>query len=184
MPKKLTPKEELFCREYLIDFNGTSAAERSGYSAKSYEALRQQASQLLTKPHIAQRLSQLMAARSRRTGINADRVLLELSRIAFVNFGDFIKDGSVQIPNNLDDLAAIAEIDEKITIDGEGNQRSTYKIKLCDKIKALSLLMKHLGMLNDFDMAITCLREKYGLSIIRDDRGVWEIVDLSKIAVQ
>jgi len=30
----LTAKQERFCREYVIDLNGTQAAIRSGYSSK------------------------------------------------------------------------------------------------------------------------------------------------------
>lgn len=31
----LTDKQEMFCREYLIDLNATQAAIRAGYSAKT-----------------------------------------------------------------------------------------------------------------------------------------------------
>lgn len=32
---KLTPKQERFCEEYLIDLNATQAAIRAGYSANT-----------------------------------------------------------------------------------------------------------------------------------------------------
>lgn len=35
MADKLTPKQALFCKEYMVDFNGTQAAIRAGYSESS-----------------------------------------------------------------------------------------------------------------------------------------------------
>ncbi|MEM1393799.1 MAG: terminase small subunit [Cyanobacteria bacterium P01_H01_bin.150] len=205
MPKKttdkygLTEKELRFCQEYLIDFNATAAAKRAGFQSKTYENLRIIGSRLVTKANIANALSHFKAIRSRRTGVAQDRVLQELARIAFACITDVtqIKHGEMVLnmeePSKddflahmewQDRLAAVAEIDERIITDSEGNQKSTYKIKLHDKLKALSLLMKHLGMLNDFDMSIACLREKYGLSLTRDDSGNWEVIDLSKVAAE
>ena len=199
MPKKnkygLTEKEMRFVEEYLIDFNATAAARRAGYRAGTYENLRFIGSRLLTKANIANALSYFKAERSRRVGVSQERVMQELARIAFACITDVVNiDGELKEQPNpnvdflaymewKDNVAAISEIDERIVTDSEGNQKSTYKIKLHDKLKALSLLMKHLGMLNDFDMSIACLREKYGLSLTRDDNGTWEVIDLSKVAV-
>jgi phage terminase small subunit len=46
---KLTMKEALFIQEYLVDFNGTAAAIRAGYSVKSAAVI---AYENLRKPHI------------------------------------------------------------------------------------------------------------------------------------
>lgn len=78
MPK-LTEKQKRFCEEYLIDLNGTQAAVRAGYSEKSASRM---AIELLNKTHVSNYLSELMKARSQRTGITADTVLEELKRIA------------------------------------------------------------------------------------------------------
>ena len=43
----LTDKQEMFCREYLIDLNATQAAIRAGYSAKTANRT---ASENLSKP--------------------------------------------------------------------------------------------------------------------------------------
>lgn len=84
---KLTKKNEVFCDEYLIDLNATQAAIRAGYSVESAGSI---GSELLKKPEIRARIDRAMAERSKRTGINADRVLLELGKIAFVNAIDVI----------------------------------------------------------------------------------------------
>lgn len=47
MSDTLTPKRRVFCREYIIDSNGTQAAIRAGFSERTATA---QASQLLALP--------------------------------------------------------------------------------------------------------------------------------------
>ena len=74
----LTEKQRRFVDEYLIDLNATQAAIRAGYSVKT---AREQASQNLTKLNIQQEISEKMAERSKRTGVNQDRIVLELAKM-------------------------------------------------------------------------------------------------------
>ena len=104
---KLTPKQARFCEEYLVDLNATQAAIRAGYSVESAGSI---GSENLTKPEIRARIETAMAERSKRTGINADRVLRELGRIAFVNPKDVLdlQTAEVKPDTSDDDLAVIA----------------------------------------------------------------------------
>lgn len=86
---KLTVKQQCFVDEYLIDLNATQAAIRAGYSAKTAD---QQGSRLLANVKVQQTIAEEMAKRSKRTGINQDRVILELARLAFVNITDIVDD--------------------------------------------------------------------------------------------
>ncbi len=52
----LTEKQERFCNEYLVDYNATQAATRSGYSANTAYSI---AHELLSKPEIRQRIDEL-----------------------------------------------------------------------------------------------------------------------------
>lgn len=144
---KLTEKQQRFIDEYLIDLNATQAAIRAGYSVKT---AREQASQNLTKLNIQQEISEKMAERSKRTGVNQDRIVLELAKIAFVNAADVIDsdDATIKAGATADDTAAIQSVKVKVipTKEGEGVER---EIRLNDKLKALELLGKHLGMWND-----------------------------------
>ena len=144
---KLTEKQQRFIDEYLIDLNATQAAIRAGYSVKT---AREQASQNLTKLNIQQAISEKMAERSKRTGVNQDRIVLELAKIAFVNAADVIdsEDATIKKGATTDDTAAIQSVKVKVipTKEGEGVER---EIRLNDKLKALELLGKHLGMWND-----------------------------------
>lgn len=147
--KKLTAKQKRFIDEYLIDLNATQAAIRAGYSPDSAKEI---ASENLTKPNIADAIAKAMALRSRRTGINQDRVLLELAKIAFLNPVDVINMDSATIIDEAsrDDTAAIASVKVKRipTEDGDITER---EVKTYDKIKALELLGKHLSLWDKSD---------------------------------
>ena len=139
----MTDKQARFCEEYMIDLNATQAAIRAGYSPKT---AREQARALLTKLDIQNRIAQLQAEQSRRTGVTSDRVVRELAKIAFVNAGDLIdpETASVKLDASRDDLAAVQSI--KVKTFGEDGLE--HEVKLADKIKALDLLGRHLGMFN------------------------------------
>ena len=83
----MTDKQARFCEEYMIDLNATQAAIRAGYSPKT---AREQAPRLLANVSIQNRIAQLQAEQSRRTGVSADRVVRELAKIAFANASDLI----------------------------------------------------------------------------------------------
>ena len=115
----LTLLQERFCEEYLIDLNGTRAYIRAGYSAKP-DIAKVAACNLLTKPEIQDRISQLMEERSKRTQIKADNVLQEIPRLAFhniENYCDWDEDGNLfitpgkEIPRQL--KAAIKKINKR-----------------------------------------------------------------------
>ena len=149
----LNEKQRLFVGEYLIDLNATQAAKRAGYSAKTSHVI---GHELLKKPEIAAAVSEAMAAREKRTHITQDRVLQELARLAFSDIRKaFREDGTLKPPSELDDdmAAALAGIDtttERLR-GGEEDATSltTKKIKVFDKGAALTLAMKHLGMLTE-----------------------------------
>jgi phage terminase small subunit len=144
---KLTPKQKTFCDEYLIDLNATQAAIRAGYSPDSAKEI---GCENLTKPNIRTYIDKEIANRSKRTGINQDRVIRELARIAFVNANDVINmnEATLKADATEDDTATIASVKVKTipTKEGEGVER---EIKLADKLKALELLGKHLGMFKE-----------------------------------
>lgn len=141
---KLTDKQKRFVEEYLIDLNATQAAIRAGYKVDN---ARQTATENLAKPYILEEIEKALAERSRRTGVTADRVLLELAKIAFVNVADVIDTDTATVAENAsrDDTAAIQVL--KIRKLGKDGMES--EIRMADKLKALELLGKHLGMFKD-----------------------------------
>lgn len=151
---KLTVKQKAFVDEYLIDLNATQAAIRAGYSAKTADVI---GCENLTKPNIQQAISERMAERSKRTGVNQDRVVLELAKIAFVKMTDVVDPdtGEVREDATDDDLACIETIKYKSSESDTGSSVER-EVKISPKLKALELLGKHLGMWNDkLDVHIT-----------------------------
>lgn len=150
---RLTDKQRRFVEEYLVDLNATQAAIRAGYSVKTAN---EQGSQLLAKLSVQQEISERMAERSKRTGINQDRVVLELAKIAFVKITDVV-DEECRIRDDAadDDLACIEGVKYKQSSSDTGFS-TEREVKLSPKLKALELLGKHLGMWNDkLDVNIT-----------------------------
>ena len=135
----MTAKQKRFVEEYLLDLNATQAAIRAGYSP---DTAREIGCENLTKPDISRAIAKAMAERSRRTGINQDRVVRELAKIAFVNASDVIdlKRATVLEEADREDLACIQSVKVK---DGNTVER---EVRLADKLRALELLGKHLGM--------------------------------------
>ncbi len=72
---KLTPKQEMFAEEFLIDLNATQAAIRAGYSKRT---ARSQGQRLLTNVDIAEAIQKAMAERGKRTEVEADYVLTSI----------------------------------------------------------------------------------------------------------
>ncbi len=141
----LTAKQKRFVLEYLIDMNGTAAAIRAGFSARTAKEI---AYRLLRKPQVHQELSVQMAKVSERLEMRIDDVVREYVKIARTNITDFLTFG----PDGVDlkassertpeQLAAIAEV--KMFIGAEG--RKSVSLKLHSKTEALQALGKHLGM--------------------------------------
>lgn len=164
----MTKKQKRFIEEYLIDLNATQAAIRAGYSPDTAKSI---GSENLTKPDLQARIAKAMAERSKRTGVNADRVVMELAKIAFVNAGDVIDAETATLKPDAakEDTAAIQSVKVK-TFGEDGLER---EIKMADKLKALELLGKHLGMFKDkVELSGTLETEKNKLDdLIRQMRG-------------
>jgi len=75
----LTPKQQAFIAEYMIDLNATQAAIRAGYSPATARMI---GYENLTKPYIAKIIEKAMNERSANNGITADYVLKGIKGIA------------------------------------------------------------------------------------------------------
>jgi phage terminase small subunit len=143
----LTPKQRRFCEEYLIDLNAKQAAIRTGYSPRTAE---QQGSRLLSNVKVQTKIDELKKQRSERTRIEADRVVKEFARLAFYDpreVMDWGPDGvRIKASGELSEDAAriVASISESPSQWGWRRQ-----VKFADRIRALELLGKHLGIFTD-----------------------------------
>lgn len=84
----MTPKQQRFVEEYMIDMNGTQAAIRAGYSANSAAAI---ADENLRKPEIANELALRRAALTEKAEINAERVVREFYEVGTADASELIQ---------------------------------------------------------------------------------------------
>jgi phage terminase small subunit len=143
----LSPKQQRFVEEYLIDLNATAAAARAGYKDSS------KGRQLVTKSHVSEAIAAAKEKRSLRTQITADRVLLELARVGFSDPRRLYGANGELIPiKELDDdtAAAVASVEVSEEFEGQGSARRsigfTKKLKCWNKVEALKELAQHLGL--------------------------------------
>jgi len=78
----LTAKMEAFIREYLVDRNGTAAAERAGYTGDR-ATLGVTASRLLKDPRVAERIEAKEERLAEAVGLEAERTLREVAALAY-----------------------------------------------------------------------------------------------------
>ncbi len=140
----MTPKQQRFVDEYLIDLNATQAAIRAGYSAKT---AMEQGYQLLQIPSVLEAITAAKANRSQKTGIDAEWLLKRLAEEALADVNDLYgENGRIKPVKDWpliwrQGLVAGLEVE---TI-GEGAGYIT-KVKLSDRIKRLELIGRHIDV--------------------------------------
>lgn len=143
----LTDKQEMFCREYLIDLNATQAAIRAGYSVKTANRT---ASENLSKPDIQSRIAELKAQRNDLVGVNATYVLNRLVEIDQMDVLDILTSTGelkpiIQWPKVWRTTLSGLDV---IEMAAEGNKTALLKkIKWPDKVKNLEMLGKHIDVM-------------------------------------
>jgi phage terminase small subunit len=144
----LTPKQQRFVDEYLIDMNGTQAAIRAGYSAKTAN---EQAARLLANVNVSDAVQTAMDKRSERTAINADWVLTRLAIEAEADLADLYDDNGNLLPVKQWPLiwrqglvAGVESVREKSR--GDEELSVVDKIKISDRVKRLELIGRHVGV--------------------------------------
>jgi len=119
---ELTPKQLMFCKEFLVDLNATQAAIRAGYSKKTAG---QMGFENLKKPEIRKEVERLIGQREERTERSADEVIKRLWEIV---------DRCMQkVP----------------VLDKSGNKTGEFKFDATGANKALELLGRHHKLFTD-----------------------------------
>lgn len=152
-PPKLNDRQRRFVLEYVEDFNGKEAAIRAGYSERSAKA---RASILLADPVIQTELAKAREAIAERVTVTVQDIVTELARVAFFDIRTlFDENGNLKPVAELDDnaaraLAGIDIVNEKRETDDDISVHEyTKRIKVADKLKALEMLGKYLGMFTE-----------------------------------
>lgn len=146
-PDPLEGRKGAFVREYLVDLNPTAAARRAGYAPSGASGC---ASRLLKTPRVKREIRAAMEDRIERTQVTQDLVVTELARIAFGNLSDVMSwgpDGIDLVPSadlTPDQAAGVQDVST-----ATGKDAGTLRLKRHDKVKALELLGRHLGVFSD-----------------------------------
>jgi len=135
MAKKpaLTPKQERFVAEYLIDLNATQAATRAGYSSKTAN---EQGARLLANVSVRSALQEAMERRTKRLEATADDVVREITRMAMYDPADLTEVKSPQ------DIKALPEDVRRAIVGWSWDKQGRFTIKLA-KEGALEMLGRH-----------------------------------------
>ena len=135
-PKKLTDKQERFCREYIIDLNATQAAIRAKYSENTADVI---GYENLGKPYMQARIAELQQAAAEKVAISAENVLKSIMDIR-------------------DSATAKLAMTSKTTGEKIGETMVDYNAGL----RANELLGKHLALFTDkIEMNLTAKLEDF-----------------------
>lgn len=145
---KLSAKQRIFAEKFLeFNFNGTQAALAAGYSKNNANV---SASDLLTRPNVKAYIEKRKEELINQIGVNQVKVLRELAYIAFADIRKlYDENGQLKKVSDLtDDVAAAlmcVDVFELVAFDGV-KVGETKKIRMHDKLKALELLGRYLGL--------------------------------------
>lgn len=167
----MTDAQKRFADEYLIDLNATRAYKVAYPKCKKDETASAAGSRMLGNVKVKDYISQKQKEIEKRTEVTQDKVVQELARIAFFNIKDiYNKDGTLKQIANIDNdtsraIASVKTLQKaggmKLSINPNGKDEEipiehipeqTIEFKINDKVKALELLGKHLGMFNDVNL--------------------------------
>ena len=121
---ELSPKEERFCQEYVLDYNGTKAAIRTGYKESNAAS---QAARLLKKAEVSARVRELQREMAERLALSQDFVVTQL----------------IETYHQCKEATPVMRYNYDI---GEMEETGMYQFDGKNALKALELLGKHLGM--------------------------------------
>lgn len=146
--RDLNHRQHRFVAEYVVDGNATTAAIKAGYSKNG---ARQKGADLLANPAIAASIERARTALQIRTGINQDKVLAELGRLAFSDVTHYEVDdfGNLAPAEGAPEgvMRAVSSIKRRTILDGKGNVIGCeVDFRLWDKPGALKLAGRHVGL--------------------------------------
>jgi phage terminase small subunit len=151
----LTPFEAKFAQEWVVSMDNRKAyLAAGGEYLEDQKELSKKASKVKNTKPVLYAIDALLRKAAKKAELDKDEVLTELMRTAFADPRQFFnEDGTLK---NIDELtiseaSAIKSIEVVEQFEGHGDERHSVgfqkTIKFNDKLKALELLCKNLGIL-------------------------------------
>jgi len=157
----LSNNQKLFCQEYIkLGMNGTQAYMKVYKTCKKENVARVNASRLLTKANIQEYIKELQNKVEDKTIVKIEDIVNELAIIAFTDRTKISQSitEEIDIPEQnrklrlpdiiLTDTDKLTEKEKKV-IAGYKKTKNGMTVETYDKMKALELLGKYLGMFKD-----------------------------------
>ena len=142
----LTPKQIRFVEQYLVTENGTQAAINAGYGKSSAHVT---AHRLLKNDKVRQEIEVKRQVLTIRYTDIKDKLIEELSEVAFSDMRDFASWNEGKITLFASDVLNKKSKVIQTLRETHNQYGSSVQIRMHDKLKAIELLMRHLGMLSD-----------------------------------
>lgn len=197
MADKLTAKQQQFVQEYLLDFNATQAAIRAGYSQKTAQVI---GAENLRKPMVAAEIQRLGTKTAAKLEVTRESIMQELAAVGFARATDFVRveteptsrlvihpltgepvsmPGGYQQTVRITDTADLPE-DKAAALAGIKQGANGIELKLHDKLRALELLGKAVGMFDSREAPVTAENNLFEV-IAESAKEVLPTNDLSEI---
>ena len=147
---KLSDKQRKFADIYIKCLNASEAYRQAGYSCKSDDIVKSAASRLLANVNVKQYVNKRQTKLQQKIEVTQEMILKELAVIAFQDRTNLAK----VVVENGKKIVDVTETDklsegDKSVIAGIKQGKNGIEVSTHDKMKALELLGKHLGMFSD-----------------------------------
>ncbi len=139
----LKPRRALFVDEYLVDLRARDAAIRAGYTPGSAHVT---ASRLLAEPKVRKAISQELTT---RYNVSKESIIDELAAIAFARLGDYVSWTDTTFSVRPARQLTAHQRKAVVMIRQRGPDGPIVEVRLANRLKALELLAKVLGLLNN-----------------------------------
>ena len=155
----LSPKQQRFVEEYLVDLNATAAYKRAGYKGTGRSA-ENAASRLLGNVGVREAIAARQNKRSIEADIDSKRILTELVTVGLSDIGAILDvSGDDPVLRPMRDIPAkawksISSVKVSRYREGRGDDARTVEVtefKMWSKLEALKMLGQHLGLFKQTD---------------------------------
>ncbi len=150
---KLSNCEEIFCAIYAKCFDAPRAYSKA--FGTDFNTSKIEASKLIEKESIRERIKQIKTSRFNREMIDAEDVIGMYIKIAFADVTDYVEFGKRTQTDESGNEVVINEVNfknesgtdfEAAPISSISNSKTGWKVNFYDRMKALEWLSKHLGL--------------------------------------
>ena len=157
----LTERERIFVDVFIDTCNATKAAEAVGYEGTIAAGIGMEWRRM---PHIQEAMADVETQRKAKCQVSSDFVLEKLIDIARTDITQFFDDNNESADIRPKRLKDMPKTGQSMTVKRSLNGETSISIKTADRMRALELLGKHLGMYTE--------NQKIEISLTDADRDI------------